>query len=162
MTPEALPHRDQAVQFGPLEPVNPIWTPRAKASSHQRAVGGWTCHTQPQSQWKACSSTQTRPRQGGSGSQAAETSAISRHGTIKKKTSSMSAPSSIGTSLRRNWPALLFRCGRRGLSAGEKSSSRKNRSIYSLLMRTTWETDLWFEAFGLDCFFFLKWISNLE
>lgn len=90
-------------------------------------------------------------------SQAAETSAISRHGTIKKKTSSMSAPSSIGTSLRRNWHRrFCFGArrggGRQGLSAGEKSSSRKNSSIYSLLMRTTCENrsliwSIWFGSF---------------
>lgn len=70
-------------------------------------------------------------------SQAEETLAVSRHGTIKKKTSSMSAPSSIGTSLRRNWHRrFCFGArrggGRQGLSAGEKSCSRKNSSIYSL------------------------------
>lgn len=57
----AFPHSHHAVWIGPLEPVNPSWTPRARASGHQCVVGGWTCHTTPQSLNEKPVSEETMP-----------------------------------------------------------------------------------------------------
>lgn len=132
----AFLHLPQAVRIGPLEPVNPIWTPRAQASSHRCVVGGWTCHTTPQGLNEKPVSEQTMP--GGSRARQWKQRQPFLDMVQSQENLEHERSSSIRTQLGRNWRQrfwfgtwgrqwALFMGG--GVVYRRESSSRKNRSI---------------------------------